>query len=194
MATATGAVVRGAAIATNPLISTGYQDIFIPSNNMMTDSAGAPGKGSLAASAIDTRYFDSAPAGSESLMSALRLPNNYKAGTDIFWYAHWCANSTATSTGVRWRLSHVSGDIGDTLPGTIVNSAVTGNPTSTAWEHICTGTNLSETGFSPGCVINFRIQRQTGHADDDMGAFAFLLGLSFQFQTQRLNTVAVVDS
>ena len=163
------------------------QEIYIDAAAMLTGISGATPTGvSILNSGIayDCYSFDSATTGFTQFKF---LVDDYDLGTMKAKF-HWTAPGTATG-GVVWGIQ--SRAVGDTE---FLNSGFAGGVEVNDFFSTGTGffTSAAAT-FTPsgvlvtGDMLFFRVYRSVANASDDLGANAYLLGVSIQYTGNRIN-------
>lgn len=106
----------------------------------------------------------------EYLAGQAELPNDYAAGTDVYFTVHWNRTSTG-GNGVYWGLEYIVYTQGEEASASwteIKWRDIDYAHTYTPYEHIrATAPSIDGTGLLPGDVINFRFRRIADDVDED---------------------------
>lgn len=111
----------------------------------------------------------------------IRLPNNYREGTDLVPFFYWFANSALT-TACRWVFGYSAAKNGSVFGSEIEEVSLEdwGGVADAATRVALTAIDGDD--FVKGTVLACKIARDANHSDDKLAVTAGLIGFGFKYE------------
>ena len=154
-----------------------WDDIIIPPSGLARNNL-APDRVVFVGS-IEAPAFSGTS--TEQLSGSFEIPHDYNEGTDLRPHIHWSPSNT-NAGDVKWQLEYTLACVGDAFPASTTVVAIdTSNQINRSHNVVEFGI-IDGTNVQIGCMIQFRLFRDGGDAEDTYGSDAFLLSIGVHYE------------